>query len=153
MAIVPYITAPITGISRKVWVLNKYHLDYRENFKGREIVVPANEKKEVLMPVLEANRFLSRVAVPPTILPNGQYDSIPKALYLAEMTDEERSEKEGKTVSEIAKEKKSQEKLLMCALCGDSMKDKAGLKRHTTLKHPGGAITESEESEGDALGA
>jgi hypothetical protein len=139
MSVQPVVSLPQAEGSRKVWVLNRWTEPYRENFKGREIVVPPNGKKELLMPVLEANRFLSRPAVIVTsqeIRPDGTYPVIPKALYIQELSVEERADMEGKPVETIEKEQKEAASLKMCSVCGDSFKNEAGLKIHLGRAHP-----------------
>lgn len=138
MAVEPVVSLPQAEGSRKVWVLNRYQEDYRETFKGREIVVPANGKKELLMPVLEANRFLSRPSVIVTqndLRPDGSYPSIPKALYIQELSTEERAQLEGKSADQVKLELKKEASLKMCSVCGDSFPSEQGLKIHVRRKH------------------
>lgn len=129
MAIEPVVSLPLSDASRKVWVLNRYQEAYRETWKGREIVVPPNGKKELLMPVLEANRFLGRPSVVVTqndLRPDGSFPQIPKALYIEEMTEEEKGGK---------KEVVEAQKLHMCSVCGDSFPTEKGLGLHVRRKH------------------
>jgi hypothetical protein len=131
MSIEPVVSLPLADASRKVWVLNRYSEDYRETWKGREIVVKANGEKELLMPVLEANRFLGRPSVVVTqndLRPDGSFPVIPKALYIVELTKEERMKIEGKSEPEV-------QKLNMCSVCGDSFPTEKGLGLHVRRKH------------------
>lgn len=95
--------------NRKVWVLNRHHQDYVELFRGEEIRVPANDKKEILMPWLAAERFLGQPKAAAVKLPNGTFDNPPKALWIVELTDEERAKLEGKTTKQLETEVKSLE--------------------------------------------
>ena len=75
--------------SRPVWILNRFHQPYVEDFKGKTIVIPAGERKEVTMPYLEAREFLGRGRPPATQKIDGTWDGVPKALYTHELTAEE----------------------------------------------------------------
>ena len=132
----PVVSLPLADASRKVYVCNRYHEAYRETWKGREIVVPPNGEKELLMPVLEANRFLGRPTVVVTqndLRPDGSFPQIPKALYIVELTRDERKKLEGKTDEDLDKEKN--QKLNLCSVCGDSFPTEKGLGLHVRFKH------------------
>ena len=132
----PVVSLPLADASRKVYVCNRYHEAYRETWKGREIVVKANGVKELLMPVLEANRFLGKptvVVTPAEIRPDGSFPMVPKALYILELTKQERMKLEGKTEKEV--EEQAEKKLNMCSVCGDSFPTEKGLGLHVRFKH------------------
>ena len=138
MSVEPVQSLPLSDTARKVWVLNKWKEDYRENFRGEEIVVPANEVKELLMPVLRANRFLgsaARVSSKENMRPDGSYPNVPKALYILELTTDEKAQTEGKTVGQLKEEKKQQESLKMCSVCGDAFPTEKGLALHVRRSH------------------
>lgn len=83
-------TKPITA--RKVFVINNGSQEYVESFKGTTYRIPPNGVKEILMPFLEARKFLAR--------PNGLYQAdnqgnvldMGKPLATIELSDEERME-------------------------------------------------------------
>lgn len=96
--------------SRKVWVLNRDTEDYSEEFRGQTVTVPANMKKELLMPFLEARRFLGQPKAPANIKVDGTYDTRPKALLTVELTDEEMEEIEGLSKKAIDQKVKAENK-------------------------------------------
>lgn len=124
--------------SRKVWVVNQHTETYSEEFRGRRIDIPANSRKEVLMPLLEAERFLGQPKAPGRQRPDGSWETPPKALKIVELTEDEIKKIEGKTSVDLKKELKEEEKSAKhsCAICGGEMKTPAALKRHITMNHP-----------------
>jgi hypothetical protein len=100
----PVIGANSTGSNRKVWVVNNNRDTYVEDFRGEKMAIPGGAQKKVLMPYLAARRFLGQPKAPATILADGTFLNMPKALETVELTDEERMKYEGKTTEEMAKE-------------------------------------------------
>ncbi len=92
----------LTG-SRKVWVLNSHTEDYVEEFRGDKVRVPANNEKALIMPYLEARRFLGQPKAPAEVGVDGKFITGPKALRTVELTDEEFSDFEGKSSKELEK--------------------------------------------------
>lgn len=125
--------------NRPVWVLNSFDKEYREVFRGEEIVVPPNNEKKVKMPFLAANRFLHQPVTPAELLrlPNGTYKGVPKALRIEELSDSD-LRAEGKSVESLNKEAKEADNKakLTCAICGVQSTSEKGLKIHTTKAHP-----------------
>ena len=126
--------------ARKVYVLNRDKNEYVEKFRGDMIHVPANEERKLLMGVMEANRFLSQAKAVYEPLPDGTYrpGQGVKALYIQELSDDERLEiegitPEGRSAAESVAEYKAQ---MTCVDCGFLAKDSRGLKTHMTTIHP-----------------
>ena len=79
--------------NRKVWVLNRDSETYEETFRGDHLVVPPDEKKELLMPYLKAERFLSQPAPIADAGPDGKpRPGMPrgKQLYIQELSSSEK---------------------------------------------------------------
>lgn len=93
--------------NRKVWILNSDTEPYREKFRGEVLVIPPNEKREVLRPYLAAERFLSQPVALAELLPNGKpAPGKPrgKPLKLKELTDTEKEMHDPKSLSADQKE-------------------------------------------------
>lgn len=87
------LATPVQGVeqpttNRLVWVLNRHHMAYTEEFKGELITIPPNEQRLVKMPFLEARSFLGRGKKPAKKNPDGSWINQPKALYTEEIQDE-----------------------------------------------------------------
>lgn len=87
------LATPVQGVeqpttNRLVWVLNRHHMDYTEEFKGELITIPSNNQRLVKMPFLEARSFLGRGKKPAKKNPDGSWLNQPKALYTEEIQDE-----------------------------------------------------------------
>jgi hypothetical protein len=126
-------------INRKVWVLNRDSEPYTEEFRGQTITVPADEQKETLMPYLSAEKFLSQPKCPAFTNSRGDYQVRPKALYIQELTKQERIDMEGITQEQMEKEADRFEKATrnICTLCQDGkvFGSEKGLKVHMKKMH------------------
>lgn len=76
--------------ARLVWVRNSANIYYEEEFKGNALRIPPKGEKKVLMPIIEARRFLAQ--------PNGKlYEednegrviNIGKPLFTTELSEKE----------------------------------------------------------------
>ena len=114
---------------RPVYVVNSYHEEYREVFRGKEIVIPPNGERKVKMPYLMARRFLGQPVAIPETLPNGSIKGSPKSLQTIELSHDE-LEREGF----VPKKGKSANELL-CPLCGFEGKTAQGLSVHIAKQH------------------
>lgn len=123
----PVIGADKTSSNRKVWIINHNRDTYVEDFRGEKISIPGKEEKKVLMPYLAARRFLGQPKAPATVLADGSFLNMPKALETVELTDEERIKYEGKTTEEMAKEFAEENKEA-------SAKHSAEMKKGSSLK-------------------
>lgn len=80
------------------------------------------------MPYLAARRFLGQPKAPATILADGTFLNMPKALETVELTDEERMKHEGKTAEQMAKEF-AEENKDAAAIHSAEMKKTGGIKK------------------------
>jgi len=127
----------IPDTNRKVWVINHYSEEYKEEFRGATIKVPPDGQKKLLMPFLAARRFLGQVTPVGEQLPNGKWKDPPKALATVELTPAERKAIDGISPEDLAKNADAVEKALrlQCQICQFQAKDDRGLKIHTTKEH------------------
>lgn len=123
----PMIGANSTGSNRLVWIVNHNRSDYTEEFRGEKLSIPANAEKKVLMPFLAARRFLGQPKAPATVLADGTFLNMPKALETVELTDEERMKHEGKTAEQIAAEAVEENK-------SAAAKHSAEMKKSSSIK-------------------
>lgn len=121
-----------------MWVVNWGSEEFRDHWKGREIVVPPNRQKTVKMPYLEAERYLSKGYPMPDTRPDGSHEFPPKALHILEMTDEEIAMENGTTVAQVKAEKERVQSLHTCATCGDDFDSRKGLEIHVGRTHKAG---------------
>lgn len=132
--------------SRKVCVINMDEKPYEEEFKGEKIVIPANGKREVFMPLWKASKFKSSCAAPPAMDITGELikGGKVKMIRVVELTEEER-EKLGELSPEelaVKQAKANEAKKFACTECGFEAKNAPGLGLHMSSKHPGAVAVE-----------
>jgi hypothetical protein len=124
--------------TRKVWVENIMNEPYAEKFHEQIVEVPASGK--IMMPFLEAHRFVSQWKAPLKKDVNGMWQQVkgPKPLRVIEMSDEEREKLTGVTPKQVeASEKAADQKVrLTCMKCGFQAVSDKGLKIHASAVHP-----------------
>lgn len=126
-----------SNLNRQVFVENIMNEEYAEEFKGDVIVVPPSGK--IVMPVMEANKFVGQFKAPLKKDHSGQWKRVqgPKPLRVVEMTAEDREALEGVTpAQQKAAEKAEEDKArLKCMKCGFVAQTDKGLKIHATAIH------------------
>jgi len=110
----------------KVHNLNKY--DYKEVFKGSEVLIPAGGFVE--MDYFEAKLFLSKLGVAPAKLANGLFDPRTFKMLKIDPEDEMRSKDMA-----FASEASEVEKVFVCQGCAKEFRTKNGLLKHIKDKH------------------
>jgi len=111
----------------KVYNLNKY--DYKEVFKGSDILIPAG--KYIEMDYFEAKLFMSKIGVPPQKLANGLFD--PKTFKMLKIDEED--ETRAKNMAFSTSESSEVEKVFVCQGCAKEFRTKNGLLKHIKDKH------------------
>lgn len=130
----PYVMdTDLSSGSRLVWVLNRDHAPYTENYKGDPITIPPNNEKRVKMPYLEACQFLGQGKPLAKSDVNGNRIIGPKALYKLELTD---AEKKG-TINEVIEKQVEKSSPGKCMVCGKDCSSEHGLKVHMANFHEG----------------
>ena len=120
---------------RKVWVLNRHpEKEYREKYRDTEYVIPANHKKEVVMDLIMAEKFLSVGTQPQEFDNAGREISIGKPLYWKDLTEDERDALDPANKKEEQKLEKAEEN--RCQICGETTPTVKGLTLHVKRKHP-----------------
>lgn len=112
---------------RLVWVLNRDHQEYREDYNGTMIVVPPNNEKKVKMPFLDARKFLARGKAPAQYQPDGRRLVGPKSLYTEEIPEE--LEKEDRKLRGLPDTHK-------CMICNEEFDKAKALNMHVIRRHP-----------------
>jgi uncharacterized C2H2 Zn-finger protein len=127
-----------------VKVHNKNTYDYKENFKGKEIFIPAG--KSIKMDYEEAHRFLGQM---PEFKRTKDGNQDPTSYKWLEMDKDDRRRVELALRNET--EEKST-KVFCCHACGEDFDDKKSLFKHVKKEHYGQLDKESRkeiEEKGD----
>lgn len=120
--------------SRLVWVLNRNDQPYTEDYKGDKITIPANSKKEVKMPFLEARQFLGQPKPLAKQDATGRWLIPPKALYTIDLSKEEK----GGTINEVIEKSAAEAEkgaAFKCMVCNKTMTSDFALKVHISNMH------------------
>lgn len=122
---------------RKVWILNRHATkEYREEYRGEIVSVPANNEKKMLLDLISAEKFLSRGATPQFFANDGSTElSMGKPLYIQELTLDEVKVHDPKNYNVDVK-KEERELKALCTVCGEQLPTQRGLAIHVSRKHP-----------------